>query len=126
MMECYCDYDDVADAWIVTMPKARKRHKCYECYGPILPGEVYKRVGSLFDGHWETYKTCPRCLAIIDYVDAHIPCFKRCLLAGGLYEDGGAKETVEYYADKAPGLAFGLGRLLVAKDRFNEAHREKT
>lgn len=43
MTACYCDYDyDGPSIHRVTNPKARKPHKCAECYRPILPGETYE------------------------------------------------------------------------------------
>ena len=123
MTDYYCDCDyDPADVWNVTMPHARIRHKCTECNGPIIPGEQYERVESLYDGAWTTYKTCQRCLNVVAYVTAHVPCF--CWYRQGLYEDGGAVDTCAAYAHHAPGLLFGLGRLLVKKNQFRAQHKE--
>jgi len=43
--------------------KARKRHRCTSCDGPIPPGATYTRHGVLerADGRWHTYKVCGRC-----------------------------------------------------------------
>lgn len=120
--ECVCDYDP-SDVWEESKPVARVRHRCTECGGPILPGERYDRVASLYDGAWSHYKTCPRCMAIVAYVKAHVPCF--CWYREGLFEDGGARDTLERYAHEAPGLMFGYGRLLVALRRFKTANKGK-
>ena len=118
--DCVCDYEP-ATIWRSETPAARVRHRCTECRGPIVPGERYQRESSLYDGGWKTYKTCQRCLNVIAYVTAHVPCF--CWYREGLYDDGGAIETCSDYARHAPGLLFGLGRLIVAKKRFKEAHK---
>lgn len=120
-MECYCDYEP-AKVWHEETRKARKRHRCSECAGPIIPGEQYQYVRYIgYDGDCGCYKTCQRCLNIVAYVTAHVPCF--CWYRQGLYEDGGARDTCEAYAHEAPGLLFGLWRLIVAKNRFKEAHK---
>jgi len=123
-MECYCDYDEPAKVWHEEMRKAKVRHKCSECAGPVLPGENYERVRWIsYDGEGGCYKTCQRCLNIVAYVKAHVPCF--CWYRQGLYEDGGVVDTCWSYAHEAPGLMFGLGRLIVAKNRFKAAHKAK-
>ncbi len=53
--------------------------------------------------------TCARCLAVVDYIKAHVACF--CRVYGGLYEE------MEYYvgaARQVPGFAFGILRRVVA------------
>lgn len=42
-------------------PKARKEHKCCECYRTIKPGERYQLFKGCWDGEWETFKTCSDC-----------------------------------------------------------------
>ena len=65
-MECSCnievDNDDggpefYSEAWRT----ARKVHKCYECGRKIEPGEKYEVVSGVWDGDFETYKTCNDC-----------------------------------------------------------------
>ena len=41
--------------------KARKKHKCCECYSIIAPGDDYYRAKGCWDGEWLTYKTCAAC-----------------------------------------------------------------
>ncbi len=43
---------------------ARKRHRCGECRGPIAAGEQHERVDGLWDGEWETHRTCASCVEI--------------------------------------------------------------
>lgn len=33
-----------------TRPKARKRHRCIFCYGPIVAGEQYVQQSGFYDG----------------------------------------------------------------------------
>jgi hypothetical protein len=58
---CSCD-TETCDVWDVVHPKARKAYRCDECYRDcIQPGDVYQRIGSLYDGSWATYRICLRC-----------------------------------------------------------------
>ncbi len=43
--------------------KARKTHKCGECYRTIEPGETYERAIGVMQGDFFTYKTCAHCVA---------------------------------------------------------------
>lgn len=62
---CYTGGDVELPALItITMRKARKEHKCYECGDTILPGDLYENVRGLWDGAWSEYKTCRVCTAI--------------------------------------------------------------
>lgn len=124
MTDCYCDYDEPADVWHESTPVARLRHQCTECRGPILPGERYQRESSLYDRRWQTYKTRERCLQVVAYVTAHVPCF--CWYRRGLFDDGGAVDTCATYWHEAPGLMFGLGRLLVSAKRFRASQKATT
>ena len=38
--------------------RARKHHTCCECGFVIHPGDVYEETRGLWDGRWDTYKTC--------------------------------------------------------------------
>jgi len=44
--------------------KARKQHSCCECGQPIVVGQRYEHAAGLWDGHWETYRTCATCAQI--------------------------------------------------------------
>lgn len=111
-MDCYCDFDP-PDVYIITRPTARKRHCCYECGRTIAPGEQYERVNAVWDGTADSFKTCPHCLHLREYVTAHVPCF--CWAHGNMTAD--ALKTANYYADKAPGLLFGAYRRLIQIQR---------
>jgi hypothetical protein len=66
MTDCYCDYDP-PEFYHKETRKARTAKKCYECYGPIAPGERYEHVCGKWDGHIDTYRTCDRRLELRDF-----------------------------------------------------------
>jgi len=45
---------------------ARKKHKCSECGGEIVPGTKYEAFFGVWDGDPQSYKTCADCLALRD------------------------------------------------------------
>ena len=63
---CSCDYyeGESAEFYREKIVKARKKHKCHECYQPILPGEEYETVTGMWDGRIYTHKTCSACVEI--------------------------------------------------------------
>ena len=67
MNECACvyigDYDppEFCKSKIVT---ARKAHKCGECHKEILPGSKYEYDVGVWDGQFDTNKTCLICREI--------------------------------------------------------------
>lgn len=64
---CVCSIDgESADVSNVHWPKARKEHTCCECGAAIIPGQRYERASGLWDGSWDTYKTCKVCVSIRD------------------------------------------------------------
>lgn len=103
-MECVCD--SYSWPYSAALRTARKEHGCYECGRKIQPGERYEYVWGVCEGEAFVSKTCPRCLALREWVTAHVPCF--CWAHGHIIED--AENTVEEYAHEAPGLRFGLLR----------------
>ena len=103
--DCFCDYDP-ATVYESTDHIARKKHKCDECNEPIWPGEPYERVFAIWEGDAQTCKTCIRCLALREFVEATVPCF--CWAHHNMIED--AMNTAEHYAHEAPGLMFGAIR----------------
>jgi hypothetical protein len=110
-MECFCDYDPPIFAH-QSNPVARTRHSCSECHRVIEPGEKYERLDGMWDRHEgaTTFKTCPRCLALRDFVKAHVPCL--CWAHGNTIED--CMNAVEEYAHETVGLRFGALRRLHA------------
>lgn len=104
-MDCYCDYD-APEFYYAEIRKARTEHKCSECFSPIHKGERYEHVLGKWDGDVSTFDTCDRCLALKEYVEAHVPCF--CWTHGHVRED--ALDTAREYDIDAPGLLFGAYR----------------
>jgi hypothetical protein len=41
--------------------RARKPHKCCECYAEILPGDRYQVVSGVWGGEFSNYKSCSPC-----------------------------------------------------------------
>ena len=71
MSKCSCvycdDYDAVSSSFCnIKKVKARKTHKCCACHRSIEPGEEYEYVSGIWDGDFDTYKTCIDCLSIRD------------------------------------------------------------
>lgn len=48
--------------------RARKEHTCCACRISIKPGHLYQIDKALFDGYWETWKRCGRCVAIYNHL----------------------------------------------------------
>lgn len=48
----------------VTTPRARQAHTCCECGDTISPGEHYERAHGIWDGEWDTFRTCRICTRI--------------------------------------------------------------
>jgi hypothetical protein len=117
-VECYCDYDPPIFAR-AAKPVARAAHKCDECHRAIAAGEQYERVVGLWDRRdgVTTFKTCPRCLALRDFVKAHVPCF--CWAHGNTIED--CMNAVEEFAHETVGLRFGALRRLHAIENARRA-----
>jgi len=123
---CVCDFDGDWRGFGATRPKARKRHRCDECGMHIEPGEIYERYTGLSEGDFYVNKTCPSCLAIIDWIQAHVPCF--CRLYAGLWE---MMHDYLWSAQEAdPGFFFGLKRRIVlhrriSEERYKSSERER-
>lgn len=53
-----------ADFVTSQMRRARKEHVCDECGCKILPGQEYEYASWVYDGRWDSNKTCYLCLRI--------------------------------------------------------------
>lgn len=61
-MGFYCGCDDgKADFWRERTQVARKEYRCGECGQPILPGDTYVRIFSVYEGRGESLFNCERC-----------------------------------------------------------------
>lgn len=112
MSECYCDYEP-ATVYRKSEHTARKEHKCYECGRKIRTGERYERVFAIWDGDANSIATCPHCIAIREWVTAHVPC--SCWSHGNMLEE--IRYDVEQYSHEAPGLQMGWLRRCAALKR---------
>ncbi len=63
-------------------PVARTRHRCCECYGVIEPGERYHLDSGVWDGAWQSFKTCDDC----DTIRADEQAGNDCIAFGYLLE----------------------------------------
>jgi len=64
---CIIDYGhdcDPPDCFSEKMVTARKEHKCCECGEAIKPGEKYEKATGVWDGKWDTFKTCFLCVRV--------------------------------------------------------------
>lgn len=109
---CYCDYGDAPSVYDAQRHKARTAHRCDECGAKVQPGEQYERAAALYEGLWSVSRTCCRCLAARDYIEAHVPCF--CWLHGSMLDD--ARDTLREYAHISAGFWIGgMKRVLRAE-----------
>lgn len=119
-MSCDCDYER-PEFFRQAKHKAVKQHRCSECRSVILPGETYELNSGKWDGRFEAYKMCPRCAAVRDHIQAHVPCF--CWAFGHLLQD------VSYTLDgmlpsiRGSGLLFEIGRMVVAIRRHRQFYK---
>ena len=120
-MECFCDYDP-PEVSSVSIRAARKQHKCEECGCNILSGDRYEYVWGIWEGWQDSFKTCPRCLDLREWVKAHVPCF--CWAHGNMLDD--ARETIDQYRHECEGLWFGfLRKLYIVRTVRQQQFREK-
>ncbi len=121
-LDCYCDYD-APQVYSSKVVRARKLYSCDECGKKIRPGEQYEYAFGVIDGYTYQPHTCMSCKRIRDFVSMNIPCW--CWAHGNVLSD--AREIVEAAYREAPdevrGLAFGLGRLMVAARRERKLSR---
>ena len=109
---CYCDYDP-PEFYHQERRKARTTHRCEECRKAILPGEQYEHVRGKWIGNVNSFDTCCRCLALRDFVVAHVPC--SCWAHGNMIDD--VMQDADAYWHEAPGLLFGAYRRQVLIQR---------
>lgn len=108
---CYCD--SYSEFVVTETRKAKKPHRCGECYSQISPGETYEHARGKCEGEMFTAKTCADCLALQAFVRAHVPCL--CLEFGNATEVALAAAAAAN--NEAPGTLFGAMRRMVAIKR---------
>lgn len=118
--DCYCDYDSPS-FYSQVMRKARKRHRCDECRGEIIPGQKYEHASGLWDGDLLDFKTCLSCKDLVTWTKNNVPCL--CLVHGEMIEK--CKEAIvdaQYRApDETKGLYFAFLRRLFRLKRMRAA-----
>jgi len=72
MMECSCVFDaginDCAEILSDKTVKSKSIHICHECGKKIIPGEQYRMESTVYEGEFETYKTCLDCNSIREWL----------------------------------------------------------
>jgi hypothetical protein len=104
---CMADDADRSTPLGELYPRARKPHRCGECFRTIEPGERYTIHKTLFDGRVDVYKLCAHC----DVARAWLGDNCGGWLYGGVWED--IDEHVEEYRSVYPKVALALKRLSV-------------
>ena len=102
-----CRIDDAyaCDVHNDSHPAAQKHHTCRECRRTIKAGESYELVRVLWDGSWNTIKTCTHCQAAREFLG------KYC--SGWVYGEV-LDELVEHYDELSATRFSQLGRVCVA------------
>lgn len=57
------DYDP-PEVYSQVLRRARREHTCCECGETITPGDLYEVAKGKWDGDWNEYKTCARCVNV--------------------------------------------------------------
>jgi hypothetical protein len=112
---CSCDFDPPEFSETRTV-KARKPHRCYECRGPIDPGESYQKTAGKWDGDFCEFKTCALCAELRQWARISVPCF--CWTYGELHENV-SDMVSEVRADVPTGFVFEWGRRMIAIERHS-------
>lgn len=83
--DCSIDLDRVERPSVchVEWRKARRKHWCCECTEEIKVGERHEYATGIWDGNWDSHRTCATCVAIRERYCPH----------GYIY--GGLAETIK-------------------------------
>lgn len=69
--------------------RARKPHECCECRETINVGDLHEHLRGVYDGQWDSYRTCARCVNVAaDYFHGRT--------LGCMVEDFLAEHDVDY------------------------------
>lgn len=66
---CMLDDDSRAEIHFSRWQRARKTHRCAECARQISAGERYEVAGGVWDGAFNTFKTCGQCVAVREWLN---------------------------------------------------------
>jgi hypothetical protein len=114
-----CGCDDVpAQVYRRETRRSRKEHRCLECGATIPAGTPHEVATGLWDGEWDSFRTCERCVALRDHVRRTVP--DACLMHGNMLDD--CRTAMEEAHDLPPGARFGYARRLHAVETHNLLH----
>lgn len=66
-----CEFDHLDEGGTLLSEgkrRARKPHRCAECWRTIVPGERYHYTVAIFDGALHTWKCCAHCFVVSDWL----------------------------------------------------------
>ncbi|QDV22876.1 hypothetical protein [Aureliella helgolandensis] len=78
---CDCEDLDPPEFFACDMVKARRPHRCCECFAVIAVGEVHQSVRGKWDGTFAAFRTCPQCVAAMQLMP------HACRLVGELHKE---------------------------------------
>jgi hypothetical protein len=111
---CRVDYcDGEALSLSSSTPRARKEHVCNECRRVVQPGELYERIVMLYEGDFQTAKTCTACVEARKWLE------EQC---GGFIYGQVLEELEEHWDDEVKLRSWRLARLIVGM-RHKWEHR---
>ena len=102
---CRIDHGEMISVLSEGQRRAKKAHKCGECGRTIEPGETYESVSGIYDGSFDTYKTCLQCCSVRKWL-ANV-------CAGWVYSEV-LEEIEEHFYE---GYGMWLGRAAVSMRR---------
>lgn len=124
MSYCECDYDSYdrpefyVEHWV---KKARKQHRCDECYGPIYVGEGYKSIS----GKWDrvmTFRECHLCDEMREWAKISMPCF--CSNEFGTLQER-CREMMQDVCREVPDFFYEWFRRVIKIERRKRSEKRK-
>lgn len=76
------DDGEPADLSTIKLVKSRKEYACSECGDKIPKGALHEYAHGRWEGTWDTFRTCARCLNVRDeffegwYYGGMVECFR--------------------------------------------------
>lgn len=86
LLMCYSDGES-CDVWNEETFRARKEYRCDECFAPIPKGVKYIRIGSLYEGSWDTLRVHWECLVLWGAVRLDLCKGQGAIMIGGLDQE---------------------------------------
>ncbi|MCA3700603.1 MAG: hypothetical protein IOB84_12575 [Brevundimonas sp.] len=106
---CGCD-DIPAQVYRRESRRSRTPRTCFECAAAIPPGTPHEVAAGLWDGEWDTFRTCQRCIALREHVIGTVP--DACLMHGSMIDD--CRSAIRELGPHPDGVVFGYLRRLHA------------